>query len=232
MHNKVLIVEDDIDIVELLRLYLESSNYIISAASDGLMALDILKKEKIDIALVDIMMPKMDGYTLIKEIRKISNIPIIIISAKTTDTDRVLGLKIGADAYITKPFNPLEVVAYVEAVLRRFLKLGTDSNSNILQVGNLSLEMDKYILKKDDKIIPLTSTEMKMMVMFMQSPNRVFTKSQIYEYINGDYCDSDDNTMMVHISNLRSKLENNPTNPKYIVTVRGLGYKLVPYEEK
>lgn len=232
MHNKVLIVEDDIDIVELLRPYLESSNYITSAASDGLMALDILKKEKIDIALVDIMMPKMDGYTLIKEIRKISNIPIIIISAKTTDTDRVLGLKIGADAYITKPFNPLEVVAYVEAVLRRFLKLGTDSNSNILQVGNLSLEMDKYILKKDDKIIPLTSTEMKMMVMFMQSPNRVFTKSQIYEYINGDYCDSDDNTMMVHISNLRSKLENNPTNPKYIVTVRGLGYKLVPYEEK
>ena len=232
MHNKVLIVEDDIDIVELLRLYLESSNYITSAASDVLMALDILKKEKIDIALVDIMMPKMDGYTLIKEIRKISNIPIIIISAKTTDTDRVLGLKIGADAYITKPFNPLEVVAYVEAVLRRFLKLGTDSNSNILQVGNLSLEMDKYILKKDDKIIPLTSTEMKMMVMFMQSPNRVFTKSQIYEYINGDYCDSDDNTMMVHISNLRSKLENNPTNPKYIVTVRGLGYKLVPYEEK
>ena len=106
MHNKVLIVEDDIDIVELLRLYLESSNYITSAASDGLMALDILKKEKIDIALVDIMMPKMDGYTLIKEIRKISNIPIIIISAKTTDTDRVLGLKIGADAYITKPFNP------------------------------------------------------------------------------------------------------------------------------
>ena len=206
MHNKVLIVEDDTDIVELLRLYLESSNYITSAASDGLMALDILKKEKIDIALVDIMMPKMDGYTL--------------------------GLKIGADAYITKPFNPLEVVAYVEAVLRRFLKLGTDSNSNILQVGNLSLEMDKYILKKDDKIIPLTSTEMKMMVMFMQSPNRVFTKSQIYEYINGDYCDSDDNTMMVHISNLRSKLENNPTNPKYIVTVRGLGYKLVPYEEK
>ena len=232
MHNKVLIVEDDTDIVELLRLYLESSNYIISAASDGLMALDILKKEKIDIALVDIMMPKMDGYTLIKEIRKISNIPIIIISAKTTDTDKVLGLKIGADAYITKPFNPLEVVAYVEANLRRFLKLGTDSNSNILQVGNLSLEMDKYILKKDDKIIPLTSTEMKMMVMFMQSPNRVFTKSQIYEYINGDYCDSDDNTMMVHISNLRSKLENNPTNPQYIVTVRGLGYKLVPYEEK
>ena len=128
MHNKVLIVEDDTDIVELLRLYLESSNYITSAASDGLMALDILKKEKIDIALVDIMMPKMDGYTLIKEIRKISNIPIIIISAKTTDTDRVLGLKIGADAYITKPFNPLEVVAYVEAILRRFLKLGTDSN--------------------------------------------------------------------------------------------------------
>ena len=232
MHNKVLIVEDDTDIVELLRLYLESSNYIASAASDGLMALDILKKEKIDIALVDIMLPKMDGYTLIKEIRKISNIPIIIISAKTTDTDKVLGLKIGADAYITKPFNPLEVVAYVEAILRRFLKLGTDSNSNILQVGNLSLEMDKYILKKDDKIIPLTSTEMKMMVMFMQSPNRVFTKSQIYEYINGDYCDSDDNTMMVHISNLRSKIENNPTNPQYIVTVRVLGYKLVPYEEK
>lgn len=232
MHNKVLIVEDDTDIVELLRLYLESSNYIASAASDGLMALDILKKEKIDIVLVDIMLPKMDGYTLIKGIRKISNIPIIIISAKTTDTDKVLGLKIGADAYITKPFNPLEVVAYVEAILRRFLKLGTDSNSNILQVGNLSLEMDKYILKKDDKIIPLTSTEMKMMVMFMQSPNRVFTKSQIYEYINGDYCDSDDNTMMVHISNLRSKIENNPTNPQYIVTVRGLGYKLVPYEEK
>lgn len=232
MHNKVLIVEDDTDIIELLRLYLESNNYITKSAGDGLVALDILQKEKFDIALVDIMMPKMDGYTLIKEIRKISNIPIIIISAKTTDTDKVLGLKIGADAYITKPFNPLEVVAYVEATLRRFLKLGTVSDSKTLQVGNLSLEMDKYILKKDDVIIPLTSTEMKIMVMFMQSPNRVFTKSQIYEYINGNYCDSDDNTMMVHISNLRSKIENNPANPEYILTVRGLGYKLVAYEEE
>ncbi len=232
MHNKVLIVEDDSDIVELLRLYLESNNYITKDASDGIVALNLLKEEEFDIALVDIMLPKMDGYSLIKEVRKFSNIPIIIISAKTADMDKVLGLKLGADAYITKPFNPLEVIAYVEAILRRFLKLGTGVLADVYKVGNLSLEMDKYILRKEEEIIPLTSTEMKMMVMFMQNPNRVFTKSQIYEYINGDYCDSDDNTMMVHISNLRSKIESDPANPKYILTVRGLGYKLVAYEEK
>lgn len=232
MHNKVLIVEDDSDIVELLRLYLESNNYITKDASDGKVALNLLKEEEFDIALVDIMLPKMDGYSLIKEVRQFSNIPIIIISAKTADMDKVLGLKLGADAYITKPFNPLELVAYVKALLRRYYEFKSLNNEiNTLNVGELSLDLSKYIFMKNNKIVPLTSTEIKILAMMMKSPGKVFTRSQIYECINGNFYDTDDNTMMVHISNIRGKIEDNPAKPEYIKTVRGLGYKLENKEE-
>ena len=201
MHNKVLIVEDDSDIASKL----------------------IIKT---------INVPKMDGYSLIKEVRKFSNIPIIIISAKTADMDKVLGLKLGADAYITKPFNPLELVAYVKALLRRYYEFKSSNNEiNTLNVGELSLDLSKYIFMKNNKIVPLTSTEIKILAMMMKSPGKVFTRSQIYECINGDFYDTDDNTMMVHISNIRGKIENNPAKPEYIKTVRGLGYKLENKEE-
>ncbi len=232
MQNKILIAEDDKDIVELLKLYLESNEFIVSCFYDGIHALESFNKNEYDLVIADIMMPGLNGYELIKEIRKISNVPIIITSAKNMDSDKVLGLDIGADAYITKPFNPLELVAYVKAILRRcseYKSLGDELGT--IHVGELSLDLNKYVFKKNDKIVPLTSTEMKILSMMMKSPGKVFTKSQIYECINGDYYDTDDNTMMVHISNIRGKIEDNPAKPDYIKTVRGLGYKLENKEE-
>lgn len=226
MHNKVLIAEDDNDIVELLKLYLESNGYQVFHASDGLNALDIVKLNECDIALVDIMMPKLNGYELIKKIRETNNMPIIIISAKTLDSDKVLGLNLGADAYISKPFNPLEVIAYISALLRRYYEFNTSILSENITIGSLTLEMDKYILRKNSVIIPLTSTELKIISKLMQNPGKVFTKAQLYECINGESFAKDDNTIMVHISNIRGKIEDNPTKPQYIKTVRGLGYKL------
>lgn len=226
MHNKILVCEDDKDIVELLKLYLESNNFLVTGAYDGIDALDKFKNNKYDVMIVDIMMPQLNGYEVIKTVRQSSDIPIVIISAKNLDSDKVLGLDIGADAYITKPFNPLEVVAYVKALIRRVYELSLDNGSNPdIVIGDLVLQMDKYLLKKREEIVPLTSTELKIIAKMMQNPGKVFTKSQLYECISGDYFESDDNTMMVHISNIRSKIEDNPANPRYIITVRGLGYK-------
>lgn len=232
MQKSVLIVEDDNDILELLKLYLESSNFLVYVAYDGIDALELLEKEKINIIIADIMMPKMNGYELIKKVRANSNIPIMITSAKNMDSDKILGLDMGADAYITKPFNPLEVVAYVKALLRRYNEFEeSNRESDVIKVGELSLDLNKYILKKNNKVIPLTSTELKILTMLMKDPGKIFTKSQIYEVINGDYYECDDNTMMVHISNIRSKIEDNPSKPVYIKTVRGLGYKIENKEE-
>lgn len=235
MNNKVFIAEDDSDIIELLKLYLESNEFVVNFSTNGKEALSKIKESNCDIALVDIMLPEMNGYDLIKEIRKISNVPIIIISAKNMDVDKVLGLNIGADAYITKPFNPLEVIANIKAILRRCYELGNnnwENNNKNLVVGDLTLEVDKYILRKKEEIIPLTSTELKIVAKMMASPGKVFTKSQLYECIGGEFYESDDNTMMVHISNIRAKVEDNPTNPDYIVTVRGLGYKIENKKKK
>ena len=229
MDYKVLIAEDDRDIVELLTLYLNSDGFSVFTAENGEDALEIAKTQKISIALVDIMMPKMNGYDLIKNIRTFSNMPIIIVSAKNMDNDKILGLNIGADAYLTKPFNPLEIVAYIKAILRRYYELGAQSvekEPEKLTVGELELNLQKFVLRKRGILVPLTSTELKIIAKLMQSPERIFTKAQLYSCINGDFYESDDNTMMVHISNIRSKVEDNPSEPKYIKTVRGLGYKI------
>lgn len=222
MHNHVLIAEDDHDIVELLKLYLESNGFMVSACYDGLDAYLKLNND-IDVVIVDLMMPKLNGYDLIKRIRSKSNVPIIIISAKNMDSDKILGLDIGADVYITKPFNPLEVVAYVKSILRRVKR--EEKEDNIIIVGDLKLDINKYILKKKGEVVALTSTELKLLTYMMRNVDKVFTKSSLYEIINGNYCECDENTIMVHISNIRSKIEDNPSKPSYIKTVRGLGYK-------
>lgn len=219
--ERILIAEDDEDIVELLSLYLESNNYEVTSANNGEDALNTIKEETISLAIVDIMMPKMNGYELIKSIRKFSDIPIIITSAKSMDNDKILGIDIGADVYITKPFNPLEVVAYVKSLLKK------KSNSlNVIKIGALTLDQERYVVMKNDKIITLTSVEYKILSKLMLNPGKVLSKSQLYEYINGEEFQNDDNTMMVHISNLRSKIEDDPANPEYIKTVRGVGYKI------
>lgn len=230
MKYNVLIAEDDEDITELLSLYLDSSNFNVFSATNGEDALKIVNTESISIALVDIMMPKMNGYEFIKNVRKNTSFPIIIISAKNMDEDHVLGLNLGADIYIEKPFNPLVVVANVNSLLRRTYEYDISENAeeetNLLVVGELELDTEKFILRKRGEILPLTLAELKIMAKLMKTPNRVYTKAQLYECMSGDLYESDDNTMMVHISNIRSKVEDNPENPQYIKTVRGLGYKI------
>lgn len=231
MNFNILLAEDDEDIVKLIKLYLENDSFNIYWAKDGVDAMDLFEREKIDLALVDIMMPRMNGYELTKNIRKKSNIPILILSAAHLDSDKILGLNLGADDYLVKPFNPLELIARINAQLRRFYHLGSAGISEMnddskITVGKLMLDTHALSLEKDGEPIALTATEYKILVMLMKSPGRVYTKMQIYEEVNGDYYATDDNTMMVHISNLRDKIEDDPKNPRYIKTVRGLGYKI------
>lgn len=228
MNYKILVAEDDEDIVELLTLYLSNEGYEILSANNGEDALRIAKETKVDLAVLDIMMPKMNGYELTKKLREVSNLPILILSAKNQDSDKILGLGLGADDYLTKPFNPLEIIARVKAALRRFYDLGAGAatSSDRLCVGDLVLDTSTCTLWKNDTEISLTPTEYKILALLMKSPGRIFTKVQIYESINGEYFENDDNTMMVHISKLRDKLEEDPRSPRYIKTVRGLGYKI------
>lgn len=233
MARKILIAEDDADIVELLRLYLTNEGFEVLSAPNGEDALRILDETKIDLAVLDIMMPKMDGYELTKRIRAAGNLPVLILSARNMDSDKILGLDLGADDYMTKPFNPLEVVARINSNLRRAYDLNGDvqrqqeTGGKMLEVGGLHLHTDTFVLTKDGAEVLLTPTEYKILALLMRSPGRVFTKAQIYENISGDpYFESDDNTMMVHISNLRDKIEDDPKKPRYIKTIRGLGYKV------
>ncbi|WP_026493789.1 response regulator transcription factor [Butyrivibrio sp. XPD2002] len=226
---KILVAEDDVDIISLLRLYLENANYEVISAENGKEALLAVENEQPNLFICDIMMPKMSGYEVIKTIRdRGNNIPILVLSAKNQDSDRILGLDIGADDYMVKPFNPLEIVARANAMLRRFYKLGSSdmSDSMTFTVGELRLDVEKARFSKKNEEILLTPTEFKIMTLLMKNPGRVFTKVQIYEHVNGEYYENDDNTLMVHMSKLRDKIEDDSKNPRYIKTVRGLGYKL------
>ena len=234
MPHTILIAEDDQDITTLVKLYLESSGYRVLCAPDGAAALDLARTESIDMAVLDIMMPRMNGSELTRELRAISNMPILILSAKNTDNDKILGLELGADDYLTKPFNPLEIIARVKANLRRFYQLNPTSpvlpGSNVLLLGPLRLDLDAMSLTKNGAPISLTPTEYKILSCLMRAPGRIFTKVQLYEAVSGAYFESDENTMMVHISKLRDKIEDDPRHPCFIKTVRGLGYKIEAVE--
>ena len=230
MKYTILIAEDDNDIVKLLKLYLESSGYRVLTVDNGLSAFELIQNEQIDLAVVDIMMPKMDGYELIKKTREVKNIPILILSAKNQDTDKILGLNLGADDYMTKPFSPLEIIARVKANLRRFYNLNNgDSivhkNAEII-IGELILNTEKLTLTKNGVEIVITPNEYKILALLMKSPGRVYTKSQICEAMNGELYDNYENVITVHISHLREKIESDSRNPRYIKNIRGLGYKI------
>ena len=224
MEYKILVADDEKEIRELLRLYLENSGYQVVEAEDGIQALDILKAEKIDLCLLDIMMPRMDGYRVLQELRKESNIPVMILSAKDADSEKILGLNLGADDYMTKPFNPLEAIARVNSNIRRFYSLGTSPSTEKIKVRDLELDIDSCEFRKNGELIELTSVEYKIMELFMKSPGKVFTKQQIYEYGWGEDFIVADNNIMVCISKLRDKLSEDPA--AYIKTIRGLGYRL------
>lgn len=218
----ILIAEDDADIRAVLRLYLESEGFRVLEAPDGDTALAIALRESPDAAILDVMMPGMNGYELTRALRRTSDIPVMILSAKSQDNDKILGLNLGADDYIAKPFNPMEVVARLKAHLRR----AGGSRRESLTVGALTLDTAAMQLYKSGHPVALTPTEYKILAQLMRAPGRIFTKVQLYEGIAGEFFESNDNTMMVHISKLREKIEDDPKNPRYIITIRGLGYKI------
>ena len=212
MPKTILIAEDDADIRAVLRLYLESEGFGVLEAPDGEKALALALEQNPDAAILDVMMPGMDGFRLTRALRR----------TKSQDSDKILGLNLGADDYIAKPFNPMEVIARLKAHLRR----AGNSAPKTLTVGALTLDTAAMQLYKDGRPILLTPTEYKILAQLMGAPGRIFTKVQLYEGIAGEYFESNDNTMMVHISKLREKIEDDPKNPRYIVTIRGLGYKI------
>ena len=220
---KILIADDEKDIIKLLRLYLEKDDIKIYEAYDGMTAMDLLNEYEIDLAIVDIMMPKMNGFELIKKIRKTNNIPIMILSAKVEIADKIFGLELGADDYITKPFDPMEVTARVKANLRRFYNLNQikKEHTSEIKVRDLILDTNQCILFKGETQINLTSVEYRLLKLFMESPGRVFTKEQIFECGWGEVYVVDDNTIRVCISKLRNKV-----GEEEIKTIRGLGYRL------
>ncbi len=218
----ILIADDEKEIVKLLKIYLETDGVGVFEANDGVKALDIIEKNDIDLALVDIMMPKIDGYQVIKRIRQQEKyIPVMVISAKVTLSDRVLGIDLGADDYIAKPFEPLEVAAKVKAQIRR---LGATSPQaqpkSVITVGDMSLDLDECTFTKNREVTELTKAEFKVLELLMSQPKRVFTKEQIYESAWYDDGAVDDNTIRVIISRLRDKV-----GAEHIKTIRGLGYR-------
>ncbi|MBD5552106.1 MAG: response regulator transcription factor [Lachnospiraceae bacterium] len=228
MAYKILIADDEAEIRDLLRLYLEKDEYEVFEAADGIEALAILKQEEIDLAILDIMMPGPDGYRVLHNIRENSNIPVILLSAKTSDSDRILGLDLGADDYITKPFVPLEAVARVHSSLRRFYDLGGGKNrktdNGFLETKTLKLDLKSCLLYRKDEKITLTSVEFRIMKLFMENPGKVFTKQQLFEQGWGETYMLSDSNVMVCISKLRAKLDYGEV--EYIRTIRGLGYRL------
>lgn len=227
MNDNILVAEDEREIVELLRLYLEKDGFNVIEANDGKEAWEKVSNEDISLAVVDIMMPKLNGFELVKKIRTKYKIPIIILSAKNMDSDKILGLGLGADDYITKPFNPLEVIARIQAQLRRSYNFNNfiEVKDAKIKVGDIEIDQSSCILYKRGRELDVTSTEYKIIQYLMITPGRVYTKKQIFEHIWGEYFDGDDNTIMVHISKIREKIEDDPKHPVYVKTIRGLGYK-------
>ncbi|MCM1144889.1 MAG: response regulator transcription factor [Blautia sp.] len=226
MGYKILIADDEAEIRELLRLYLEKDGYEVLEAANGAEALSALQREAVDLIVLDIMMPGIDGYRVLQNIREKNNIPVIMLSAKGSDSDKILGLDLGADDYITKPFQPLEAVARVNSNIRRFYSLGSGRQKQVeeLTVQDLTLDLNSCLLHKGDAPIELTSVEFRIMKLFMENPGKVFTKQQLFEQGWGDDYLVSDNNIMVCISKLRAKLSEDSN--AYIKTIRGLGYRL------
>lgn len=227
MYN-ILVCDDDREIVEAIEIYLSKEGYNVIKAYDGLEAIEILKKEDIQLLLIDVMMPRLDGLRATLKIREKSGIPIIILSAKSEDSDKVIGLEVGADDYITKPFNPLELIARVKSQLRRYTKLGTmaGQKSNVYTVGGLEINDDSKEVTVDGESVKLTPYEYKILLLLVKNQGRVFTIEQIYENVWEEEAIAADNTVAVHIRHIREKIEINPKEPRYLKVVWGVGYKI------
>ena len=224
---KVLVCDDEKDIVSAISIYLTSDGYEVIPARNGLEALDIVKHNDVHLVLMDIMMPVMDGIEAMVEIRKISNVPVILLTAKSEDTDKVLGLTVGADDYVTKPFNPVELQARVKSQIRRYMLLGAGNTSaGKLVIGGIELDDDAKTVKLDGEAVNLTPKEYDILRFLMQNPGKVFSPSEIYRRVWDDLPLNADNALAVHIRHIREKIEYNPAEPRYLKVVWGKGYKL------
>ncbi|MBQ6218035.1 MAG: response regulator transcription factor [Erysipelotrichaceae bacterium] len=224
---KILICDDETDIVNALKIYLCDPSYELFEAYDGMQALDIIERNDIDLVLLDLMMPKMDGISALHKIRERYNMPVIILSAKSEDGDKVLGLNIGADDYITKPFNPIEVTARVNSQLRRYLRFGSNvQKQDVFELGGIVLDDRKKEVNVDDKKVNLTPKEYEILKLLLSHPDEVFSPSKIYSSIWKEEPYGAENTVAVHIRHLREKIEIDPAEPRYIKVIFGQGYKI------
>lgn len=225
----ILVCDDDREIVEAIEIYLKQEGYPVYQAHDGMEALQILREQEIQLIVMDIMMPRLDGIRATLKIREQNTVPIIILSAKSEDADKILGLNIGADDYLTKPFNPLELVARVKSQIRRYTKLGASpdlSRAGIYGTGGLVIDDDRKEVTLDGDLIRLTPIEYQILLFLMKNKGRVFSSTQIYEYIWKEDAIGAENTVAVHIRHIREKIEINPKEPRYLKVVWGVGYKV------
>lgn len=229
MTPTILVVDDDKDIVRAIAKLLEMEGYNIIKAYDGIDALEKLSENSIQLILIDVMMPKLDGLSTMMKIREKKNIPIIVLSAKSEDTDKILGLSMGADDYITKPYNPMELAARVKSNLRRYMQLGaidTANKTDILKIGGLELDRTAKTLTADGEAVKLTATELKILELLMENAGRIFSAEEIYSRVWNEDAYAVENTVMVHIRHIREKIEINPKEPRYLKVVWGIGYKI------
>jgi DNA-binding response OmpR family regulator len=224
MLKKILVVDDEPQIVKVLKAYLEKAGYQVVTASDGLAALSIFQREKLDFLILDLNLPGMDGLDICKAVRRSSNIPIMMLTARVEETDRLIGLELGADDYVIKPFSPREVVARVRTIFRRTTTEVVQPD--ILRAGDLTINMEQHTVHRAGALVELTPTEFDILVTLAKQPKRVFSRIQIMEQAQGDAFEGYERTIDAHIKNIRIKLEPNPKKPVYIQTVFGLGYKL------
>lgn len=225
----ILVCDDDKEIVDAIDIYLSQEGYHILKAYDGLQAIEIMKKEEVHLILLDIMMPNLDGIRATRKIRETSSVPIIMLSAKSEDVDKILGLNIGADDCITKPFNPLELIARVKSQLRRYTQLGnlaTEEKEAVYVCGGLVVNDDLKTVTVDGEPVKLTPIEYNILVLLIKNQGKVFSIEQIYENIWNEEAIGADNTVAVHIRHIREKIEINPREPRYLKVVWGIGYKI------
>ncbi len=222
--KKILVVDDEKRIVEIVKAYLERDGYQVAVAYDGKAALDLAQKEHPDLVVLDLMLPEISGWDVCRTLRKESDVPIIMLTARDDTTDKIVGLELGADDYVTKPFDPKELVSRVRAVLRRYE--GKAVSSNVINVGDLAIDVDRRMVRRGDTNIDLTSTEFDLLRVLAESPGRVYTRMQLLDKTQGEAYEGYERTIDSHIKNLRKKIEPDPNRPKYVLTVHGAGYKL------
>ena len=228
--NHILIVEDDKEIREGVEIYLKSQGYVVFQATDGIEGLQVIEKEEIHLAIVDVMMPRMDGIAMTVKLREKHDFPVIFLSAKSEEVDKILGLNMGADDYVTKPFTPMELLARVNSQLRRYRKFlekleGPEKKSNLHTIGGLEINEDTVEVTVDGEPVKVTPIEYKILLLLIKNPGRVFSAEEIYERVWNERAVSTD-TIMVHVRNIREKIEINPKEPKYLKVVWGVGYKI------